>query len=434
MKCNRTFPALIILLCFGFEMKAQAQDLPNQTRNNVNQPSPPVRKAPRLIDVYKFGQGDNRDGKRDVAGIGEIIVVKVENLDSLLERSTCKDAAGSTIPNCKKAQIKLFLDGREIDNIAPISGAPKIDSTGTGELQFKLDRNADNDNAWATLLGSPAIGSQFFKRRTEVSIGLAGSNAIPSDIHFEMVRIKKVWFWFCFFGLLVYMVIIIILSIKSDLLRDRPLDISSLGQTATVNRMQYSLGRFQMAFWFSLVLASFLFIWLITDAYDIITSSVLGLIGISVGTSLSSAVIDNSKREELLKTTKASQQKEAQLTTDVKSLDAQINAVPTPANKLDLEKERNEKQAEIQQLQASAKSNLGLLKPKESKGFFMDVLTDSNGISFHRLQMFVWTFVLGIIFVYSVWYRLSMPEFSATLLALQGITAGTFLGFKIPEK
>jgi hypothetical protein len=29
---------------------------------------------------------------------------------------------------------------------------------------------------------------------------------------------------------------------------------------------------------------------------------------------------------------------------------------------------------------------------------------------------------------------LSMPEFSATLLALQGLTAGTFLGFKIPEK
>jgi len=27
-----------------------------------------------------------------------------------------------------------------------------------------------------------------------------------------------------------------------------------------------------------------------------------------------------------------------------------------------------------------------------------------------------------------------MPEFSATLLALQGITAGTYLGFKIPEK
>ena len=424
MKYIRIVSALIILLFHYFDMKGQSADT-SPVR---------VRKAPRLIDVYKFGQADKPEGKRNVAGIGEIIVVKVENLDSLLERSTCKDASGSTIPNCTKAQIKLFLDGREIDNIAPISGAPKIDSTGTGELQFKLERNSDNDNAWATLLGSPAIGPQFFNRRTEVSIGLAGSNAIPSDIYFEMVRIKKVWFWFCFFGLLVYMIVVIILSIKSDLLRDRPIDISSLNVTTAVSKLQYSLGRFQMAFWFSLVLASFLFIWLITDAYDIITPSVLGLIGISVGTSLSSAVIDNSKREEMLKITKDSQQKQAQLTTDVASLNAQISAVPAPANKLDLEKERNEKQAEIQQLDATVKSNIEALKPKSSKGFLKDVLTDSNGMSFHRLQMFVWTFVLGIIFIYSVWYRLSMPEFSATLLALQGLTAGTFLGFKLPEK
>jgi hypothetical protein len=47
--------------------------------------------------------------------------------------------------------------------------------------------------------------------------------------------------------------------------------------------------------------------------------------------------------------------------------------------------------------------------------------------------MLVWTLVLGILFIYSVWYRLSMPEFSATLLALLGISSGTYLGFKIPE-
>jgi hypothetical protein len=232
--------------------------------------------------------------------------------------------------------------------------------------------------------------------------------------------------------LLIYMLVVIVLSIRSDLLRDRPIDISSINIIAPVSKVQYSLGRFQMAFWFSLVLASFLFIWLITDAYDIITPSVLALIGISVGTSLSSAVIDNSKREELLKITKDSMQKQVQLTTDITSLNAQISAAP--ANKLELEKEKNEKQAEINQLNSLINSNVESLKPKASRGFFKDLLSDANGMSFHRLQMFVWTCVLGIIFIYSVWYRLSMPEFSATLLALQGLTAGTFLGFKIPEK
>jgi hypothetical protein len=64
----------------------------------------------------------------------------------------------------------------------------------------------------------------------------------------------------------------------------------------------------------------------------------------------------------------------------------------------------------------------------------MDVLTDGEtGISFHRFQMFVWTLILGVLFIHAVWYRLSMPEFDPTLLALLGISSGTYLGFKIPE-
>ena len=44
--------------------------------------------------------------------------------------------------------------------------------------------------------------------------------------------------------------------------------------------------------------------------------------------------------------------------------------------------------------------------------------------------MFVWTLVLGVIFVASVYNDLSMPEFSATLLGLMGISSGTYLGVK----
>ena len=69
-----------------------------------------------------------------------------------------------------------------------------------------------------------------------------------------------------------------------------------------------------------------------------------------------------------------------------------------------------------------------------SSGFWSDILTDANGISFHRFQMFAWTMVLGFIFVVGVYERLAMPEFNTTLLALMGISAGTYLGFKIPER
>jgi hypothetical protein len=70
-----------------------------------------------------------------------------------------------------------------------------------------------------------------------------------------------------------------------------------------------------------------------------------------------------------------------------------------------------------------------------SQGFFDDILTDDlGGISFHRFQMFVWTLVLGLIFISSVYRQLAMPEFNDTLLALMGISSGTYMGFMIAEK
>jgi hypothetical protein len=60
-------------------------------------------------------------------------------------------------------------------------------------------------------------------------------------------------------------------------------------------------------------------------------------------------------------------------------------------------------------------------------------MNDADAISFHRLQIAVWTVVRGIIFGVSVHNVLSMPTFSATLLGLMGISGGTYIGFKIPE-
>jgi hypothetical protein len=69
-----------------------------------------------------------------------------------------------------------------------------------------------------------------------------------------------------------------------------------------------------------------------------------------------------------------------------------------------------------------------------SVSFLRDILSDSSGYSFHRFQIFAWTIVLGIIFVSSVYNNLNMPEFSPTLLGLMGLSSGTYIGFKFPEK
>jgi hypothetical protein len=62
-----------------------------------------------------------------------------------------------------------------------------------------------------------------------------------------------------------------------------------------------------------------------------------------------------------------------------------------------------------------------------------DLLTDGNGWSFHRFQIVIWTIILGVIFGISTYNDLLMPDFSATLLGLMGISSGTYIGFKFPE-
>jgi hypothetical protein len=134
----------------------------------------------------------------------------------------------------------------------------------------------------------------------------------------------------------------------------------------------YSLGRCQMAWWFFLIAFGYVMIWLISGDQDTITPSLLTLMGISSATALGSVLIESTSSS---------------------------------------------------------------VEPSQTRGFFRDILSDSTGtVGLHRFQIVVWTIVLGIIFLVSVVTELSMPTFSATLLAMMGISAGTYLGFKFPEK
>lgn len=68
-----------------------------------------------------------------------------------------------------------------------------------------------------------------------------------------------------------------------------------------------------------------------------------------------------------------------------------------------------------------------LAKPElavpESQGWINDILSDPSGM-FHRLQIFAWTALRDVM----------MPALDDQLLILMGISSGTYLGFKLPEK
>ena len=58
----------------------------------------------------------------------------------------------------------------------------------------------------------------------------------------------------------------------------------------------------------------------------------------------------------------------------------------------------------------------------ETQGWFKDMTTDLNGMSLHRLQAFLWTWVLGAVFVIGVYRDLAMPAFGSALLALMAVS------------
>lgn len=72
-----------------------------------------------------------------------------------------------------------------------------------------------------------------------------------------------------------------------------------------------------------------------------------------------------------------------------------------------------------------------------SEGFFMDILSDDNGISIHRFQNVIWTAIAMVIYINRVWAIKTtgcmLPELSDTLLALTGISSATYLVVKSQE-
>ncbi len=71
--------------------------------------------------------------------------------------------------------------------------------------------------------------------------------------------------------------------------------------------------------------------------------------------------------------------------------------------------------------------------PATTPHFFADLTSDEGGVAVHRLQMLIFTVVVGLMFLYQVFTTCSMPTFDANTLALLGISGATYIGFKTTE-
>jgi hypothetical protein len=188
------------------------------------------------------------------------------------------------------------------------------------------------------------------------------------------------------------MVVMLVLLVRSDWLRD-----GSSGY--------YSLGKSQMAFWGVIVFVCVVAVLMVTGTLERIPPQTLGLLGISGATGLGSLLIGSDLKSS---------------PTSPKALRAEMNAL---AQKLETKTATPEETARFNFLD-------DLL---DRRHFFRDICDDGNGTSFHRVQVVVWTLLLGVVFVRSVAAVMSMPEFPESLLLLMGISNATYLGFKFPE-
>lgn len=327
-----------------------------------------------------------KDGKLrgdSPASIGESIYIK----------ATGKTAENLDTPDVLKT-LKLYLDDEPMDKltISAVRNGTEV------MLSARLARDPsveENRKAWDRLLRKQN------DRTMNLSVALAVGNKLPvlvqpaSGLSFYVA--PPTWQWLAFgIGFLIFIGVYFFLVRDNTILRDKKGGF-------------YSLGKSQMAFWGLLVLLTFVGICILTRTMEPISKQVLVLLGISGTTGLGAIMVGASNE-------KALGDEKAKILADQA---AAGGAAPPDAQQLRLN-------------EIDSKLKAPVTKPG-MRDFFTNIIDDGNGPSFHRLQIVLWTVVLGGIFVFGVMHMISMPEFPDTVLILMGISSGTYLGFKSQE-
>jgi len=196
-------------------------------------------------------------------------------------------------------------------------------------------------------------------------------------------------------------------------------------------RAPFSLARVQIAFWFLLIIGGFCYLRLGLGEAPSVNNSALILMGIAGGTYAAAVTIDVTKR----KTVNDLRAEQAAIKGRLKDIPTDLESAGNDATvKATLTQEQTSKKQRDEEIEAQLKQMSREQAQHKTNGFFFDIVSDENGVAIHRFQMAAWTLALGILFLFDLTRNLSMPEFSAALLGLMGISAGTYAGLKTAEQ
>lgn len=334
----------------------------------------------------------------------QTVTVVVDGLCAWVEK-TKADPAG----------LRLYLAGHRLDKTAPTAVNLSQDYV---KFVLKLD-SATNRDEWIKILSTIRDTKDHV---VNVSVGHPAHNqevfVSSYFIVFGLFPRYTVWIVMGLVGLLVALGL---LTARSSLLRVP-------GSLPPPARLAFSLGLVQMAAWFYLIVACYLYIWLLTGEYNTLTQGVLALAGISAATGLGATFVDAQKKQ-------SSELQRSTLMSAETALRLRITEIEraNPVSETLLDQELQGKKSDLAKVVADIATLPPQAAPSASRGFVKDILSDADGIRFHRFQVVVWTIVLAVVFVRLVHQEFAMPEFSAMLLGLMGLSSGTYVGFKFPE-
>ncbi|MFZ6864005.1 hypothetical protein ACO0K7_15330 [Undibacterium sp. Ji67W] len=270
-------------------------------------------------------------------------------------------------PATQIGQLNLRINGQ----LMPLKASDCDSDPNQYGLDYFLPQPDTTDLARLrdVLSGSPWRDARHgFQRELSYTVSFndsRGENQIAAGtMHYQIIRIPYLLIGFVFIAIV--SVALIRLAKASTLLRDTPSGPCSI----PVLSRTYSMGRVQMAWWFFIVLISYIWLWIVAEGIPAMSVQALGLMGIGSATYLTAAGVDASKQNVL----------------------------------------------------------------GNSQGFWNDILSDAQGLALYRFQMLVFNVLFGVLFLIYVLQNVTMPELDTNILALLGMSAGTYAGFKIPEK
>lgn len=163
-----------------------------------------------------------------------------------------------------------------------------------------------------------------------------------------------------------------------------------LKDKSSIINKPYSYSRVQLTWWTLIIISSFISIFILKGNLPILDNTLIILLGISSATTATAGIIDVADQ---------------------------------------------------------SKQNITLIQNMQSEGFFLDILSDANGVSIHRLQAVLFNLVIGIWVIYSVLIGMKtctpsvaaicintiIPVIDTNKLLLLGVSATTYAAIKTNE-